>query len=199
MARTLIIAYTKYIYDSRVRRHAEALAERGDEVDVISLDQAGVLNRVNILGLGIPRYRGASRTSYVGNYVRFFARASAVALHRSISNRYDLAIACTMPDAAVLCTVPLRLLGTKVILDVHDTMPELYRDKFGGRRGLLGARLLMMEERLSAACAHRVLAVHELHRQRLVESGIDAQKIHVVMNSPDSRIFQANRLPTHRD
>lgn len=53
MARTLIIAYTKYIHDSRVRRHAEALAERGDQVDVISLDQAGVLNRVNILGLGI--------------------------------------------------------------------------------------------------------------------------------------------------
>ena len=199
MARALIIAYTTYIHDGRVKRHAEALAERGDHVDVISLDQAGVLNRVNILGLGIRRYRGASRTSYVGNYVRFFARASAMALHMSISNRYDLAIACTMPDAAVLCAVPLRLLGTKVILDVHDTMPELYRDKFGGRRGACGAHILMIEERLSAACADRVLAVHEPHRQRLIQSGIQANKIHVVMNSPDSKIFRPEAIQAGRD
>ena len=199
MARALIIAYTTYIHDGRVKRHAEALAERGDHVDVISLDRAGVLNRVNILGLGIRRYRGASRTSYVGNYVRFFARASAVALHMSINNRYDLAIACTMPDAAVLCTVPLRLLGTKVILDVHDTMPELYSDKFGGRRGAFGARMLMIEERLSAACADRVLAVHEPHRQRLIQSGIGADKIHVVMNSPDSKIFRPDAIQAGRD
>jgi glycosyltransferase involved in cell wall biosynthesis len=199
VARALIIAYTTYIHDGRVKRHAEALAERGDHVDVISLDQAGVLNRVNILGLGIRRYRGASRTSYVGNYVRFFARASAVAMHMSLNNRYDLAIACTMPDAAVLSTVPLRLLGSKVILDVHDTMPELYRDKFGGRRGALGARMLMVEERLSAACAHRVLAVHEPHRQRLIQSGIAASKIHVVMNSPDSKIFRPEAIQAGRD
>jgi glycosyltransferase involved in cell wall biosynthesis len=199
VARALIIAYTTYIHDGRVKRHAEALAERGDHVDVISLDQAGVLNRVNILGLGIRRYRGASRTSYVGNYVRFFARASAVALHMSRNNRYDLAIACTMPDAAVLCAVPLRLLGTKVILDVHDTMPELYSDKFGGRRGAFGARMLMIEERLSAACAHRVLAVHEPHRQRLIRSGIRANKIHVVMNSPDSKIFRPDAIQAGRD
>jgi glycosyltransferase involved in cell wall biosynthesis len=195
----LIIAYTTYIHDGRVKRHAEALADRGDHVDVISLDQAGVLNRVNILGLGIRRYRGASRTSYVGNYVRFFARASAVALQMSMSNRYHLAIACTMPDAAVLCTVPLRLLGTKVILDVHDTMPELYRDKFGGRRGAFGAHMLMIEERLSAACADRVLAVHEPHRQRLIQSGIEAKKIHVVMNSPDSKIFRPEAIQAGRD
>ena len=56
MARALIIAYTTYIHDGRVKRHAEALAERGDHVDVICLDQAGVLNRVNIRGLGIRRF-----------------------------------------------------------------------------------------------------------------------------------------------
>ena len=99
----------------------------------------------------------------------------------------------------MLCTVPLRLLGTKVILDVHDTMPELYRDKFGGHRGAIGARMLMIEERLSAAFAHRVLAVHEPHRQRLIQSGIEANKIHVVMNSPDSNIFRPDAIQAGRD
>ena len=189
MSRALIVAYTNYVHDGRVKRHAEALAARGDSVDVICLDRVGQLNGVNIVGLDIPRYRGASKSSYLSNYIRFFIKAAAIATRRGIRQKYDVVIACTMPDAVVLCAVPLRLMGSRVVLDVHDTMPELYRDKFGGRRGALGARLLMIEERVSAALADRVLAVHEPHRQRLVQSGISPSKIHVVMNSPDSRIF----------
>jgi glycosyltransferase involved in cell wall biosynthesis len=68
-------------------------------------------------------------------------------------------------------------------------MPELYRDKFGGTRGAVGARLLMLEERLSSWWADRVLAVHDLHSERLQRAGVPARKIHVVMNAPDSSIF----------
>jgi glycosyltransferase involved in cell wall biosynthesis len=190
VARALVIAYTYYIHDGRVKRHAEALARRGDQVDVICLDKPGNVNGVNIIGLDTPRYRGSSRSSYIGNYIYFFARAAMIATRMSIGNPYDVVIACTMPDAVVLCTLGLRLMGTRVVLDVHDTMPELYRDKFGGRRGAFGARLLQIQERLSAACADRVLAVHDPHRSRLEQSGIKSDKIRVVMNSPDARIFK---------
>ncbi|HTR61308.1 MAG TPA: glycosyltransferase family 4 protein [Candidatus Binataceae bacterium] len=190
MARALVIAYTYYIHDGRVKRHAEALARRGDEVDVICLDKPDRLNGVNIVGLNTARYRGSSRSSYISNYIYFFARAAILAARMSVGKPYDVVIACTMPDAVVLCTLALRLMGTRVVLDVHDTMPELYRDKFGGRRGAFGARLLQIQERLSAACADRVLAVHDPHRTRLEHSGIKAEKIRVVMNAPDSRIFK---------
>ncbi|HEY6394983.1 MAG TPA: glycosyltransferase family 4 protein [Candidatus Binataceae bacterium] len=194
MARVLIIAYTTYIHDGRVKRHAEALAQRGDQVDVISLATEGEAETsgVNVIGLEMPRYRGASRTSYLRSYLRFFAKASAQAFRLSLKQRYDVVIVCTMPDAAVVCAILPRLLGSKVVLDVHDTMPELYQDKFGGTRGAVGARLLMAEERLSAWCADRVLAVHDLHRERLEEAGVPSQKIRVVMNSPDPRIFQTH-------
>ena len=33
VARSLVIAYTTYIHDGRVKRHAEALARREDHVD----------------------------------------------------------------------------------------------------------------------------------------------------------------------
>lgn len=194
MARILIIAYTTYVHDGRVKRHAEALAQRGDKVDVLCLDSGhnGLLNGVNVVGLRMPRYRGARRSAYVRSYLRFFAMAAWRVLRFSMAARYDLVIVCTMPDAAVLCALPARLFGSPVLLDVHDTMPELYRDKFGGRRGAFGAKLLMVEERASARCADAVLAVHELHRLRLVESGIPARKIHTVMNAPDPAIFHAN-------
>ena len=129
MARFLLIAYTTYVHDGRVKRHAEALAERGDHVDVICLDSGhnGVRDGVNVIGLQMPRYRGASRSSYMRSYLRFFAKASCAALRLTLVERYDVAIVCTMPDAAVLCALPAKLLGTRIVLDVHDTMPELYR------------------------------------------------------------------------
>ncbi len=82
-----------------------------------------------------------------------------------------------------------------MVLDVHDTMPELYQDKFSGRRGAVGARLLMSMERFCAAFADRVFAVHELHRMRLEQAGIPPDKITVVMNSPQPSIFKMASHP----
>ena len=191
MARALVIAYTTYIHDGRVKRHAEALARRGDQVDAITLaaGQTGLINGVNVIGLEIPRYRGSSRTSYVKSYINFFIAAARKAMELSRDRPYDLAIVCTMPDAAILSALALRRAGTKLVLDVHDTMPELYRDKFPGWLGAVGVPIMKLEERLSAWCADLVLAVHEPHRQRLAEYGIRADKLRVVLNSPDDRIF----------
>ena len=67
VARFLMIAYTTYMHDGRVKRHAEALAERGDHVDVICLatEQQPITNGVNVIGLPMPRYRGASKSAYL--------------------------------------------------------------------------------------------------------------------------------------
>jgi glycosyltransferase involved in cell wall biosynthesis len=194
VARVLIIAYTTYAHDGRVKRQAEALSSRGDKVDVICLASGPVsdTNGVTIVGIEIPRYRGGSRTRYLRSYTNFFARAAALAIRRSFSARYDLVIVCTMPDAAILSALPCRLFGSRIVLDIHDTMPELYLDKFEGGRGRLGPRLLMAGERLSAWLADRVLAVHDLHAARLRQAGIPAEKIVVVTNGPDPRIFKPN-------
>jgi glycosyltransferase involved in cell wall biosynthesis len=195
VARFLMIAYTTYMHDGRVKRHAEALAERGDHVDVICLatDEQPITNGVNVIGLPMPRYRGESKSAYLRSYTRFFAMAARRAARMSMKLRYDVVIVCTMPDAVIVCAILPKLLGSKVVLDVHDTMPELYRDKFGGARGAAGAKLLMLEERVSSWWADRVLAVHDLHRDRLQQAGVPAGKIHVVMNSPDTRIFDLHK------
>jgi glycosyltransferase involved in cell wall biosynthesis len=203
VGRFLIIAYTAYLHDGRVKRHAEALAERGDHVDVISLagGEPPTINGVNLIGMPMPRYRGSNKAAYFGSYIRFFAMASNKAARLSMKQRYDGVIVCTMPDAVVVCAILPKILGSKVVLDVHDTMPELYRDKFGGARGAVGAKLLMLEERVSSWCADRILAVHDLHRDRLRDAGVPAHKIRVVTNSPDPRIFNLRRTdnPSSKD
>jgi glycosyltransferase involved in cell wall biosynthesis len=191
MARILIIAYTAYARDGRVKRQAEALTGRGDSVDAICLADGEVADThgVNVIGILLPRYRGASKIDYLRSYLNFFSQAAALAIRRSLKERYDVVIACTMPDLAILSALPCRLFGSKLVLDVHDTMPELYLDKFGGRQGRFGARMLMLEERLSARLADRVLAVHDLHAERLHQSGVPQRKLVVIANSPDPRIF----------
>ncbi len=190
MARALIIVCNRYAFDARTQRHAEALADRGYDTDVICLagPMPGKYPGVNLIELGHPVYQGGRRRSYLRTYLRFVISAAFIALRRSLTQRYDLVIASSMPDAIVLCAWPTKLFGSKILLDVRDTMPELYSDKFGTWKKL-GARALFAEERLSAWLADRVLAVHESHRLRLEQAGIPAKKIGVVMNSPDPRIF----------
>jgi glycosyltransferase involved in cell wall biosynthesis len=202
MTRILMIAYTTYVHDARVKRHAQALADRGDQIDLLCLEnpQEGQRDGVNVIGLKLRHYRGSSKAGYFGTYLRFFLAAAVKAFRLGLARRYDVAVVCTMPDAAVLCALPLRLLGTKIVLDIHDTMPELYREKFAGRCGALAARILTLEELVSTWFADRVLAVHELHRQRLASTGVEPRKIAVVLNVPDPRVFVANnRRTTPRD
>ncbi len=199
MLRILMIAYTTFSRDARVKRHAEALAARGDHVDAICLEEPcpSLADRVNLFGIPTARYRGGSRGRYLGSYAAFFSRAAARALKLSRSSFYDVAIVCTLPDLAIISALPLRALRTRLVLDMHDTMPELYRDKFPGWRGELGARILTICERVSASLADRAIAVHKLHAERLMVAGISPQKIRVVLNSPDTAIFKrrdADRL-----
>ncbi|HVB55186.1 MAG TPA: glycosyltransferase family 4 protein [Candidatus Acidoferrales bacterium] len=191
MARILIIAYTAYARDGRVKRQAEALSSRGDQVDVLCLadEQLADTNGVTVIELRVPRYRGANRMNYLRSYINFFSRAAALAVRRSLTAPYDVVIACTMPDAAILSALPCRLFGSKLVLDVHDTMPELYLDKFSGRHGHIGAGMLMLQERFSAWLADLVLAVHDLHAERLHQSGVPLRKLVVIANAPDPRIF----------
>lgn len=48
-----------------------------------------------------------------------------------------------MPDFLVFTAVVPKLLGTKVILDMHDPMPELYMSKFhAGENNIFPVKLL---------------------------------------------------------
>jgi glycosyltransferase involved in cell wall biosynthesis len=88
-----------------------------------------------------------------------------------------------------------KFTGTGLILDVHDTMPELYLEKFPGAFGEMGAAALRLEERVSARMADLVFAVHDLHAARLEACGIPREKIVVILNTADPRLFQPLGCP----
>lgn len=197
MARVAMVAFTHYTGDSRVRREAEALVQRGDTVDVIALQEEGMgaeaeRNGVRVVPVRVSRYRGNSGLSYIIQYLDFFVRGCIKLTTLHLKHRYQIVQVHTMPDFMVFVAMVPRLLGAKVILDVHDLMPELYMCKFGVSAKHPIIRLLTAMERWSVAFAHRAIAVHEPHRDALLSHGC-RDKFITLLNVPDRGLFGERR------
>jgi glycosyltransferase involved in cell wall biosynthesis len=94
-----------------------------------------------------------------------------------------------MPDFLVFAAWLPRLMGIPVILDVHDLMPELYQEKFRSADRHWMILALKLQERWAGRFASAVLTVEERLKDILAARGIPRDKIHVLMNLPDDRIF----------
>jgi glycosyltransferase involved in cell wall biosynthesis len=194
MARICMVAYTHYPTDSRVRREAEALVERGDTVDFICLGsekdkKSEVYNGVKLIKIYINRYRGSSTVMYMASYLQFFLVATLKLVGMQLKNHYQIIQIHTMPDFMVFVAIFPRLLGAKVLLDVHDLMPELYQSKFGFANMHPLIRFITWIERLSIRFADRALAVHKTHLEALCSHGNPSEKFTIVLNLPDMKIF----------
>jgi glycosyltransferase involved in cell wall biosynthesis len=193
-----MVAYTHYESDPRVRREAEALAARGDEVLVWCLRAEGKpeserIDGVEVRRITMPRYRGESATAYVGSYGRFFLVAGALLCTAHAKQRFDIVHVHTMPDFMVFVGLLPRLSGAKVVLDMHDLMPDLYAVKFGlDRQGPLVGALLALQ-RAATTFADAVISVHEPQYKLLLRDGVPARKLAVVMNAADPKHFSARK------
>ena len=129
------------------------------------------------------------------SYLRFTLAASAACLRLLARRELDVVHVHNIPDFLVFAGLLPRLAGTKVVLDVHDSVPETFATKFSA--GSAFWKALCLEERLSALVAHRVICVNHPQRDTLVARGIPASKTFVSMNVPDPLIFRtvAGRRP----
>lgn len=198
-----MIAYTDYVFDARVRREAETLAAAGYRVMCLkNRDGAGppqrcVLNGVEIRDIDVPKYQGKNAVAYLGSYLRFLLAASAICAGFAARRELDVVHVHNLPDFLVFAALVPRLAGSKVVLDVHDSLPETFATKFSNASAVWKA--LCWEERLSASVAHRVICVNHPQQQTLVSRGLPLSKTFVSMNVPDPSIFSstaAQRRPT---
>ena len=188
-----MIAYTNYAVDARVRREAETLAAAGYSVRCLTTKNSATarhftLEGVEVRELGVQKYRGKSRLAYVGSYVRFLLVTTAVCLRLLLKRQLDVVHVHNLPDFLVFAGLVPRLCGAKVVLDVHDSVPETFATKFSDASALWKA--LCLEERISAFVAHRVICVNAPQRDVLVARGIPMSKTFVSMNVPDQKIFR---------
>jgi glycosyltransferase involved in cell wall biosynthesis len=191
--RICMVAYSDYVFDARIRREAETLALNGFRVTCLKLrngqkPQRYVLNDVELHELNVPKYQGKSRAAYLQSYLRFLLAASTACLRLLLKGELDVVHVHNLPDFLVFAGLVPRLAGRKVVLDVHDSVPETFATKFSNASILWKA--LCLEEQLSALVAHRVICVNHPQQETLVRRGISASKTFVSMNVPDPAVFK---------
>lgn len=203
--RVAMLAHTYYLRDPRVRREAEALAANGLDVHVICLSEEpnargerearhAIVNGVQIHRLPISRRRGGP-LRYLYEYLSVGILGGLTLARLHWRARLDVVHVHNMPDILVLAASIPRLGGSKVVLDVHDPMPELYMS-WNHRSGSLLVRFLRVQERISHAFAHRIISVNESMRENLQAKGVIGEKIAIVNNFPDERLFPIRETPT---
>jgi glycosyltransferase involved in cell wall biosynthesis len=191
-----MVHYSDFAVDSRIQRQARALAERGDHVDCVCLNDDAELSvgsgSISLHRAAAGKPRGGARAYLEGN-ARFLAGAARKVSALDRSGRFDLIEIHNMPDALVFAALRPKLRGVPLMLNFHDTFPELFATLFDRSPSHPLVRLIRAEERLSAALADGHIFVTEEARELLRERGIDAKNTQVVMNTPDERIFGERR------
>lgn len=188
-----MVVLSSYPADARPRRAIDAMLQQGMEIDLLCEADDGLTQNEQLGGLTVTRlpirHKRGGAIGYAIEYSSFILLATLIFAWRSLRKRYDLVYVHNMPDILVISALIPKLLGARVILDQHDPMPELMTTIFGVQSNSLPVRIICMLERWSIARVHRVITVNEVCRQIFSARSCKADKVAVVMNTPDENLF----------
>lgn len=192
--RMAVVSFSAFPGDPRPRRAAEAFTEAGMSVEVICLKEAEAAKKDTFKGIRIDRIEIAksrnSKFGYVFQYCLFILIVFVMLTLRFPIRRYDVIHIHNMPDVLVFAALIPKLFGTKVILDLHDPMPELMMTIFNTGKESWAVRLMAFLEKQSITFADMVLTVNRTCEELFALRSGGASKISVVMNTPNEQIFR---------
>jgi glycosyltransferase involved in cell wall biosynthesis len=193
--RICMVGYTRYEADNRVRRYAETLARRGDHVDVIAISESDFrepvqeINGVTVYRVQHREHNERSKWTYATRLLRFLFRSSSAMTRLHKANRYDVIHIHNMPDFLVFAAWYPKLTGAKLILDIHDVVPELFATKFHTRFKSAYVGLLTAVEKLSAKFVDHVIVSNHLWYDTVVARSAPEEKCSVFINHVDPDMF----------
>lgn len=195
MKRIQVVSHSFLANDPRVNRAVRAFLDDGWTVEGLFLDQPVREGRLRTWRVPIRRRQGGV-LRYAFEYGVFFFWMFGWVVLRSIRHRPDVVYVNSPPDAFSLAAMPAKLFGARVVLDIHDPMPELFNAK--GRRSGIAGRALEIQERLGAAAADSLITVHEPLAD-LIRTRLPDAEFSIVMNVPDPQGWpDLDRDPTSR-
>ena len=198
-SRAAVVLYSYYPSDPRPRRAAESMIEAGMSVDLFCLRETKseskrqTINGVKVRRLPMARKRG-KKFAYVLQYMRFSITCLLNLARHTLNERYDVVHVHNMPDFLAFSALVPKLFGAKVILDLHDPMPELMRSIYQLPPNHWLILTLLWIERWSVAFADLVLTPNIAFRDLFVARGCRPNKIKIVMNSPERDLFSPTRF-----
>ena len=197
--RIAVVRQGLFEVDPRTQREVHALLQAGHEVDVISRRDEGRPwierdGRLTVRRLPIPLRRGGAIT-YIADYALFFVAALVLLTLLHVRRRYRLVQVHSLPDPLVFVALVPKLTGARVILDLHECMPEFFATKFGVPLDHRAVRLVAAAEQASIRFADFALTCTEQMREAFVGRGADPDRIGVVHNTAEEEIFDPSKHP----
>ena len=191
------------IGEPRVTREARVLVSAGYAVDVLCLRNHGEqkfesVNGVDIHRLPVMRKRMGGLVGQLLEYLLFFILVFFKLLVLYPRRKYKTIQTHNLPDFLVFSAMIPKMFGTRLILDLHDLMPEFFASKMNRGMNNFLVRLVIWQEQLSCWFADQVITVTEVWRERLISRGVPKDKVSVVMNVADDRIFRSYPDLEHR-
>ncbi|MCS7089689.1 MAG: glycosyltransferase [Limisphaera sp.] len=195
--RVAMVTHSVYMRDNRIIRYAEALRDAGHDVEVLSLrPQANMPRSEQVRGVRVIRLanrftkdaQGIWSVAYSSLY--FLMRAS---WHLAVDHRrrpYDLLHVHNLPDFLVVAASYPRLRGARVILDIHDLLPEFFCSRFGTSESSIWFRLLAWIEKVSAHCADHVIISNHLWQPRYEARTGTAGRCSVFINHVNTELYR---------
>jgi exopolysaccharide biosynthesis WecB/TagA/CpsF family protein len=174
--------------DRRVWQEACALRDAGYEVSVICPQSRGfVIPAEKLDGINVYRHWISEEAGGFSGFFREYGSALWgewwLAWKAWRRHRFKVIHLCNPPDLLFLIAWPFKLLGVKIVCDVHDLWPEMFEAKFG-HRGLF-YWVVRTAERLTYECADVVMATnHSVKNVALTRGKRSAKRVFVVRTAP---------------
>ena len=188
-----MVTYSPYPDDPRPRRAIDALRGEGMIVELVCLGQGNSHKQETSGDLQVFRvpmkHRRGGKLTYIFQYGSFILISSLIFALRAFTRRYDLVYVHNMPDILVLSALVPKAFGAKVVLDLHDPMPELMTTIFNLDKDSFTVQLIRHMEKWSIARTNLVVTVNLACKHIFSARSCKPEKIAVVMNAPDSKIF----------
>ena len=175
--------------DRRVWQESCALRDAGYEVIVICPQMRGfVAPEEKLDGIQIYRHwiseEAGGFTGFFREYMSALWGEWRLAWRVWRRHHFRVIHLCNPPDLLFLVAWPFKLLGVRIIYDVHDVWPEMFEAKFG-KRGLF-YWIVRLAERLTYACANVVMATNESVKEVAIGRGKKpAERVFVVRTAPN--------------
>ena len=192
-----MVVYAHYSRDARVRRYAESLARKGHLVDIICLREnyKPVHKNIRLVMFPLPRIR-INLVWYLLEYSLFFIFAFCMLTWRTLVRKYLLIHVHNMPDFLVFTAFIPKLSGSRIILDMHDPMPELLMTKYRLKRENWLVRLVLLVEKYCFAFADKIITANsEFKKIFSGRNSAPSEKIEVINNFPDQKLFKYQKRP----
>ena len=190
-----------YPSDVRVKKEAVALRSHGHQVSVIALRDLNepkeeICDRVKVYRVALQKKRGGL-FRYLFEYAAFFLYSVYKLNVLDLKEHVDVVHINTLPDFLVFCALVQKLKRRRIVLDMHEIMPEFFMSKYNISAKNAVVYALLFAERISLKFADAVITINEPIKLIFQKRAIPNRDIAVVMNSVDERMVRISRRRRH--